>query len=216
MTMTTQSPNGTGPGQWRPEFRPAGRSGAYFVTNVRYRNGRLGCVIRHWRDHHRWRILADTRLGAPTYPSKVAAAAAERELAENTPVTGGAPPLSAWFEHRAVEVIRTDAGGRLPAGPDQIDLLGEAWLLAGGWRAACGVRWADRKDRRLGGNDPRPTVVNCSPAGARSVISDRDDMRFGFVRHEGGADTWYEGDVTQDDLFRVLMAAGLLRRRPPE
>jgi hypothetical protein len=65
--------------EWEPRFSPW-RHGGWYVTNVRYRSGAVGCVSRNYPDG-KWRIVCDTRDGEFTYPTRVAAAVAERELA---------------------------------------------------------------------------------------------------------------------------------------
>lgn len=69
---------------WVPQFS-RWRHGGWYVHNVRYPSGACGCVSRNYPDK-RWRIACDdrrTELGAPgdfTYPSRDAAARAERDL----------------------------------------------------------------------------------------------------------------------------------------
>lgn len=67
------------PAGWVPAYS-AWRHGGWYVNNVRYPSGACGCVSRNYPDR-RWRIVCDTRNPQPTYPSRDAAALAERELA---------------------------------------------------------------------------------------------------------------------------------------
>jgi hypothetical protein len=72
--------------EWVPEY-DRWRHGGWYVTNVRYPSGAVGCVSRNYPDH-KWRIVCDRRPGSfpggpsdHTYPTRDAAARAERELA---------------------------------------------------------------------------------------------------------------------------------------
>jgi hypothetical protein len=64
---------------WTPSFSPW-RHGGWYVDNVRYPSGAVGCVSRNFPDH-KWRIVCDERSGEHTYPNREAAARAERHLA---------------------------------------------------------------------------------------------------------------------------------------
>ena len=73
--------------QWTPEYEPW-RHGGWYVTNVRYPSGAVGCVSRNYPDR-KWRIVCDKRPGSfhrgpndHTYPTRDAAARAEHALAE--------------------------------------------------------------------------------------------------------------------------------------
>ena len=57
------------------------RHGGWYVHDVRYPNGAVGCVSRNFLDG-KWRIMYDARDPWPTYPTRKAAADAERLLAE--------------------------------------------------------------------------------------------------------------------------------------
>ena len=59
------------------------RHGGWYVNEVRYPSGAVGCVSRNYPDR-KWRIACDSRPNAYsyTYPSRDAAAAAEYELAQ--------------------------------------------------------------------------------------------------------------------------------------
>lgn len=79
MTTTTEQ-------TWTPVYSPW-RHGGWYVDNLRYPSGAVGCVSRNYADK-RWRIVCDDRPGSwpggpddHTYPSRDAAAEAERELA---------------------------------------------------------------------------------------------------------------------------------------
>lgn len=60
---------------WYSEWR----HGGWYVDNVRYPSGAVGCVSRNYPDR-KWRIVCDSRDVDHTYPSRDAAARAEREL----------------------------------------------------------------------------------------------------------------------------------------
>jgi hypothetical protein len=65
---------------WTPRY-DRWRHGGWYVTNVRYPSGACGCVSRNY-DDGKWRIVCDPRLDArPTFPSRDAAARAERDIA---------------------------------------------------------------------------------------------------------------------------------------
>jgi hypothetical protein len=71
---------------WQATYEPW-RHGGWYVTNVRYPSGAVGCVSRNYGDR-KWRIACDPRDGSfpggpndHTYPSREAAARAERDIA---------------------------------------------------------------------------------------------------------------------------------------
>ncbi len=64
---------------WQPEFSPW-RHGGWYVHNVRYASGACGCVSRNYTDR-KWRIVCANQHDV-TYPTRDAAARAERILAE--------------------------------------------------------------------------------------------------------------------------------------
>lgn len=64
---------------WTPEY-DRWRHGGWYVNNVVYPSGAVGCVSRNYPDH-KWRIVCDRREGDYTYPNRDAAARAEREIA---------------------------------------------------------------------------------------------------------------------------------------
>lgn len=70
-------------GTWAPSYEPW-RHGGWYVTNVRYPSGAVGCVSRNYSDR-KWRIVGEnTGPGEPgdrTFPNRDAAAGAERERA---------------------------------------------------------------------------------------------------------------------------------------
>lgn len=71
-------------GDWTPAYEKW-RHGGWYVTNVRYPSGAVGCVSRNYPDR-KWRIVCDPRLNAHDvhlYPSRDAAARAERDLVQN-------------------------------------------------------------------------------------------------------------------------------------
>ncbi len=68
--------------EWTPSYSPW-RHGGWYVDNVRYPSGGVGCVSRNYPDR-KWRIVCDkrTKNGSDfTYPSRDAAAVAEYHLA---------------------------------------------------------------------------------------------------------------------------------------
>ncbi len=82
MTATAKvAPNDS---TWSPMFS-RWRHGGWYVSNTRYPNGGCGCVSRNYEDG-KWRIVCDSRRknlheeGDFTYPSRDAAARAERDL----------------------------------------------------------------------------------------------------------------------------------------
>jgi hypothetical protein len=64
---------------WTPRFSPW-RHGGWYVTNVVYPSGAVGCVSRNYPDG-KWRIVCDKREGDHTYATRDDAARAERLLA---------------------------------------------------------------------------------------------------------------------------------------
>lgn len=75
------------PAGWQPEYSPW-RHGGWYVHNVRYPTGAVGCVSRNYSDR-KWRIVCDDREGSypdgpddHTYPNRDAAARAEYEMAQ--------------------------------------------------------------------------------------------------------------------------------------
>jgi len=70
---------------WTPTYSPW-RHGGWYVDNVHYPSGAVGCVSRNYADR-KWRIVCDPRPfeTAPTFRNRDAAARAERELAAATP-----------------------------------------------------------------------------------------------------------------------------------
>lgn len=69
------------PDNFTPVYSPW-RHGGWYVDSVRYPSGAVGCVSRNYPDR-KWRIVCDSRKDAPTYPSRDAAARAEKEIADN-------------------------------------------------------------------------------------------------------------------------------------
>lgn len=65
--------------QWTPQFS-VWRHGGWYVDNVRYISGAVGCVSRNYPDR-KWRIACDSRFDV-TYPNRDAAARAERVIAQ--------------------------------------------------------------------------------------------------------------------------------------
>ena len=73
------------------EFSPW-RHGGWYVDNVQYASGAIGCVSNNYTDK-RWRIVCDGRPGADqiTYATREAAAMAEWHLAEQSKAAPAAP-----------------------------------------------------------------------------------------------------------------------------
>jgi hypothetical protein len=59
------------------------RHGGWYVTNIRYPSGAVGCVSRNYPDK-KWRIVCDDREfdEQPTFPNRDAAALAKWELVQ--------------------------------------------------------------------------------------------------------------------------------------
>jgi hypothetical protein len=72
---------------WTPEYAPW-RHGGWYVTNIHYPSGAVGCVSRNYADR-KWRIVcSDAYPGSPndrTFLIRDDAARAERELARDCP-----------------------------------------------------------------------------------------------------------------------------------
>lgn len=68
--------------QWQPEFSPW-RHGGWYVDNLQYPCGAVGCVSRNYPDK-KWRIVCHPRPfeSQPTFPNRIAAARGERDLIE--------------------------------------------------------------------------------------------------------------------------------------
>lgn len=65
---------------WMPEYE-RWRHGGWYVANVVYPSGAVGCVSRNYPDG-KWRIVCHPlRENGPTFPNRDAAARAERILA---------------------------------------------------------------------------------------------------------------------------------------
>jgi hypothetical protein len=69
--------------KWTPEYAPW-RHGGWYVTNVRWPSGAVGCVSRNYHDR-KWRIVCDKRDPAPTFRSRDEAARAERAYTASMP-----------------------------------------------------------------------------------------------------------------------------------
>lgn len=73
--------------------------------------------------------------------------------------------------------------------------------------------WDDQRNHRGHPIYRKPTITGLYSDTPQSVISDRSDQRICFVFTEDGEMVRYEGVISQDKLFRVLLDAGLLERR---
>lgn len=62
-----------------PQYSPW-RHGGWYVDNVHYPSGAVGCVSRNFPDR-KWRIACDDRDSDHTYPNRDAAARAEHVIA---------------------------------------------------------------------------------------------------------------------------------------
>jgi hypothetical protein len=89
-TERTQAGTTDAMSDWTPSYSPW-RHGGWYVDNVRYPSGAVGCVSRNYPDK-KWRIACDDRPfeERPTFPSRDAAARAEREIANNPELVGRA------------------------------------------------------------------------------------------------------------------------------
>lgn len=65
---------------WTPEYEHW-RHGGWYVTNVRYPSGAIGCVSNNYADK-RWRIVCQETDPEVTFASRDAAARAEKVLAD--------------------------------------------------------------------------------------------------------------------------------------
>lgn len=65
------------PADWKPEYS-SWRHGGWYVSNLRYASGAVGCVSRNYPDG-KWRIVCDGRPfeEQPTFPTRIGAARAE-------------------------------------------------------------------------------------------------------------------------------------------
>lgn len=81
------------PPDWTPSFSPW-RHGGWYVDNVQYASGAIGCVSRNYEDR-KWRIVCDPRreaLGSPgdfTFGSRLEAARVEYVLAAQSEQASG-------------------------------------------------------------------------------------------------------------------------------
>jgi hypothetical protein len=83
MMKETMASAATGTDQrWQPEFS-LWRHGGWYVDNLSYPSGAVGCVSRNYPDG-KWRIVCDPRPfeSRPTFKNRIEAAFAERELIE--------------------------------------------------------------------------------------------------------------------------------------
>jgi hypothetical protein len=89
--MTQRSIEAVRPEGWTPAYS-AWRHGGWYVINVRYPSGAVGCVSRNYADR-KWRIVGEnTTPGSPgdrVFPSRDAAARAERAYTQLLAGGGG-------------------------------------------------------------------------------------------------------------------------------
>jgi len=85
------------------------RHGGWYVDNVRYPSGAVGCVSRNYPDK-KWRIVCDPRGDeAPTFTNRDAAAAAELELTKiRAAAPCDCPPPPANVEPRYHHLYQSD------------------------------------------------------------------------------------------------------------
>lgn len=67
---------------WQPIYEKW-RHGGWYVVNICYSTGAVGCVSRNYADR-KWRIACDLQHHRTTYPNRDAAAYAERDLARKS------------------------------------------------------------------------------------------------------------------------------------
>lgn len=89
------------------------RHGGWYVDNVRYPSGAVGCVSRNY-DDGKWRIVCDKRANPPTYASRDAAAAAEDAIARAEFLTKAAPALLSALED-IIRYVEASAGMAISA-----------------------------------------------------------------------------------------------------
>ncbi|MFP3637678.1 hypothetical protein [Paraburkholderia sp. SIMBA_054] len=127
------------PQDWQPSFSPW-RHGGWYVHNVRYPAGSIGCVSNNYRDK-KWRIVCDPRrgdLGEPgdhTFKTRNAAARAEFELAAEAHAR-----MPEWFREIPDVQLRYVAAGlfeRIDANP--------TFSLADEVKGACRARGSDEQ-----------------------------------------------------------------------
>jgi len=102
---------------WIPEYAPW-RHGGWYVMNVRYPSGAVGCVSRNYSDG-KWRIVCEEEdPGSPTdrtFLTRLGAARAERELAQAQTQQTQLPPVSV-------------ASLALPPESDALDQIADLYL----------------------------------------------------------------------------------------
>lgn len=141
------------PDGWQPVYEPW-RHGGWYVVNVRYPGGAVGCVSRNYPDR-KWRIVCDQRPDAHekhTYRTRDDAARAERDLAR-----------ARW------ERVTALAAALAPAhGPGTRPNGGDAQC------AACGAAVRQGKGRETAAaSGPRTVVLDLSCAEA--IRREQDD-----------------------------------------
>ncbi len=77
------TPKRTPQDSWTPEFS-RWRHGGWYVCNVHYPGGAVGCVSNNYEDG-KWRIACDPRAfeERPTFKNRTAAARAEKQYVED-------------------------------------------------------------------------------------------------------------------------------------
>ena len=96
-------------GAWSPKYEQW-RHGGWYVTNIQYITGAVGCVSRNYADR-KWRIVCDKRPfdTAPTFRSRDEAAAAERAYTKSPEVLED--NLAALRRWKAADVARGKTSG---------------------------------------------------------------------------------------------------------
>lgn len=112
---------------WTPMYE-RWRHGGWYVTNLHYPSGAVGCVSRNYPDH-KWRIACDPRPDgyAHTYPNRDAAARAEYALVQQLKAPKRTPAIpytpDDWTPEQA----------ELHRAADLEQAFHHASCLAGGW-----------------------------------------------------------------------------------
>jgi hypothetical protein len=170
-------------GNWQPAYEPW-RHGGWYVTNIRYPGGAVGCVSRNYPDG-KWRIVCDPRPdahGKYTFRTRDDAARAERELA-----------TASW--ERVAEL----AAGLAPAtGPGTTPNTTDAPC------AACGTVVKAGKGFEIPGIVLPPAVLDSSCSSA--IGREQDDpggahvAPDGYARHVGPAHHGFPDALTAESL----------------
>lgn len=149
--------------EWTPRYE-RWRHGGWYVTNVRYPSGAVGCVSRNYPDR-KWRIVCDTRPDAHDrhiYPSREAAARAEHQLAL---LSGLALDILDWHTGRH-QAHHHDHHGDGPAGDPWQPSDGISVTIVGAVQAMLALFGL-----RLEFPRPRPTSPDDQPTDAEGAAA---------------------------------------------